>query len=185
MTNLIGVAGRKTAGKDVVADALVEKLGWSKLGMSDNLHNCLMVLNPIIGRRRFRIERYRDLVERVGFVEAKKHPEVRRLQQTLGTEVGRNMIDVNLWIDMTERSICDLLCQERDVIVTGIRYRNELEMIERLGGTTLWVERPGLVLADGHSSENSLGAEDFQRVIFNDGTVEDLQRKALAFTMYV
>lgn len=182
MARLVGLGGRKTAGKDVVADTLVAH-GWVKVGMSDNLHNCLMVLNPIIGRRRWsfwRVERYRDLVDRVGYVEAKRHREVRRLQQTLGTDVGRNLIDPDVWIKMTERTVRELLAEGRDVAVTGIRFQNELDMIRRCEGLPIWVERPGLAATDGHSSEHSLAADSFGFQIINDGTLVDLQAKALA-----
>src|SRR5690606_11700148 len=119
---VIGVGGLLTAGKDVFADRLVEEHGFVKLGMSDILAEALYALNPIVTYSKGESRDYpdgplgkpgktthtvyllsyqdylKDIYYNTGFegqaayVEAKKHPEVRRLLQALGTEVGRNLL---------------------------------------------------------------------------------------------
>lgn len=174
---VIGLGGRLRAGKDAVADHLVSEHGFVKLGMSDALHEALLAIDPIIGGE---CERYSELVGRLGYVEAKKNPEVRRLLQALGTEVGRNMIGEDVWSTITAGKVVSLLRQDLPVVVTGIRFPNELAMIRQLAGACWWVEReteaPSAVTA-GHASENSVTAALFDRVIHNDGSLADLYRK--------
>ncbi|MGL4998004.1 MAG: 5' nucleotidase, NT5C type [Cetobacterium sp.] len=189
-----GVGGLLRAGKDTVADCLVEEYGWVKMGMSEPLADALYALNPIIEVPGMMIvsktekqltyqKRYQELVDEVGYTEAKTNPEVRRLLQVLGTEVGREMIDENVWADIAYRNIESHLKAGRSVVLTGVRFQNELDMIHKFGNTghSIFVTRPDVEAEagalGGHTSETSLSAEDFQTVLDNSATIEDLQKK--------
>lgn len=196
---LIGLGGKLRAGKDAVGDYLEESHGYTKLGMSDALNEALLALNPIIYVELENRElpeggylpglaitgsvtyiHYRDLHDAVGYVEAKKNPEVRRLLQMLGTEVGRNMIDPDVWVNIAVRKITELREAGVPVVITAVRFPNEVEMIRRLGGTTIWIERPTEARTDAqgdiltHASETSVDAGMFDLTIENVGTLEDL-----------
>lgn len=181
MPAFIGLGGHLRSGKDTVADRLVAEHGFTKLGMSDALHEAMLALDPIIAYRhvatgRFPL-RYSDSISDIGYVSTKKeHPEVRRLLQKLGTEVGRDMIGENTWVDIIARKVDALLKDGRDVAVTGIRFPNELRMVRSLGGTAVWVDRPGLDSASpaAHASETSVDDSMFDRMLVNDGTLEHL-----------
>lgn len=181
---LIGLGGRLRSGKDAVADHLVAKHGFVKLGMSDALHEAMLAIDPIVdpgdSARGGMPETYSELVERVGYVEAKTDPEVRRLLQKLGTEVGRNMIGENVWVSIMARKIDDHRSAGHPVVVTGLRFPNETQMIRELGGRTVWIDRPSLAAgaAAAHVSENSVSEADFGERIINDGTLEDLYERA-------
>lgn len=191
MTRIVGIGGKLASGKDAISDHLVENHGWVKLGMSDALADALYVLNPWIYKERPRTGethdvilhpiRYQDLHGMVGYVKAKEEPEVRRLLQMLGTEVGRNMISEYVWTDIIERRIRALVDQGvPGIIVTGIRFPNELSVIEsNLDGELWWVNRPSLeeTVNAGHASENSVGVDDFHVVIENDSTLDALYGK--------
>lgn len=173
---LIGLGGLLRSGKDAVADHLTAAHGFVKIGMSDALHIALLTLDPMIDTTG---KRYSTLIAEVGYVEAKTLPEVRSLLQRLGTEVGREMIGQNVWSDITAARVDKLLAAGQPVVVTGIRYPNELQMIRALGGRTMWVARPGVEAPAGmagHTSENSVAATDFEGVIDNSGTLDDLYR---------
>ena len=72
-------------------------------------------------------------------------------------------------------------------IITDLRFKNEKKRIEELGGMTIRVNRiTGNVLIDNdthtitdwqHPSETELDDEEFDYVITNDGTIEDLIEK--------
>jgi hypothetical protein len=182
---LIGLGGKLRAGKDAVADYLVENKNFVKLGMSDALNEALLKLNPWIP---YTVEahpdinriRYADLHEWEGYVEAKKNPEVRRLLQVLGTEVGRDMIDQNVWVNLAEKRIRQHWAEGKNVVITAMRFPNELEMVQRLSGTNVWVNRPSEAHSasestiHAHASENSVTQDDFELTIENTGTLEDL-----------
>ena len=177
---VIGLGGRLRAGKDCIADYLVAERGFVKIGMSDALHEAMLALDPIVdvgplyGDIEF--ERYSDVVAQVGYVEAKKNPEVRRLLQRLGTEVGRAMIGENVRVDITARKIERLLAEGHSVALSGVRFENELRMIHSFAGRTVWVERTSLNPTPEavHASEVSLGPQDFDLTIVNDGSLADL-----------
>lgn len=197
---VIGLGGKLRAGKDAVADYLVQRHGYVKIGMSDALHEAMLALDPIVIVDEFvqypegapgygwntprKQMRYAELCEAVGYTEAKKKPEVRRLLQVLGTEVGRKMIGEDTWTNIVRRRIDEFEKRGIPVVLTGLRYPNELAIInERHGGgaITIWVERPGVEAPSAstasHSSENSVTVEDFDFVLENDGTLAQLYAK--------
>ena len=213
MSRLIGLGGKLRAGKDAVGDYLEEKHDFVKLGMSDALNEALLKLNPwipkeplgpVVGTTVTSYERYQTLHDAVGYVEAKKNPEVRRLLQVLGTEVGRDMIDPDVWVNIAEKKIREHWANGKSVVITAMRFPNEIEMLQRMGGFSVWVERPeaerlsnGLEneigrgtpdkVSEGrtgsqeaiqsHASENSVSANEFEYVLVNDGTLDQLYRK--------
>lgn len=184
MQELIGIGGRLSNGKDVVADYLVEKHGYTKIGFSDPLHEAMMKLNPLVcpateddgGDQGF--WRYASATEQLGYVESKDaFPEYRRLLQVFGTEVMRDMFGKNVWVDIAAKRIKGLFMDGKKVVITGVRYSNEIDMIDDLLGESWWVERPGYpVGTTNHPSENTLDADHFERTIMNDGDLEQLYK---------
>lgn len=180
---LIGLGGLLRSGKDAFADRLVEKHGWVKMGMSDPLNDALLTLDPYVQlgvdrsgeSDRPEMVRYQSVHARMGYVEAKKLPEVRRLLMVLGTEVGRDMIGENTWVDIAARNIQNHLDAGTSVAITGIRFDNELQMIRDLGGESVWVERAGLEApVSTHASENSVTGEDFDVTVLNHYDLDHL-----------
>lgn len=183
----IGLGGRLAAGKDVVADHLVEKHGFIKIGMSDPLLRILVIVDPWVpvapkpGDYEYgtegRFVRASRLVATVGYVEAKKNPEVRRLLQMIGDNAGRRIHGEDVWVDYHARTIEPQLEFGVNVVLTGVRYPNEVELVRRLGGTSLWVHRPDNATdpqAAAHESENSVAPDDFDYTILNNRTIADL-----------
>lgn len=194
---VIGIGGFYGAGKDATADRLVEQHGFTKIQMSSNLHGFLTRQNPWIPVQHelthLGIEPgvypYADLFEVVGYVEMKRIKEVRRIQQTTGTEGGREWLGLDVWVNKVREEIDTLLSYGQPVVITGMRYHNELDLIRSYaGGDLWWVTRPSLTAdrvvaaiddaldTTKHSSENTLGPQDFNREILNSGSLEDLYK---------
>ncbi len=162
----IGICGYATAGKDEVAK-IFKDLGCVSIGMSDALNYYLQILNPYVVSDEEGVERYADIVARVGYTGAKaQYPEVRRLLQTLGTEVGRR-IDPDMWV----KELVKRADRHEHTVTTGIRYPNEADAMDVL----IHVERPGVGPLNGHSSED-IGPviERAHYSIVNNGTLEEL-----------
>lgn len=179
---VIGLGGRLRSGKDAVADYLVAEHGFAKIGMSDALHLAMLALDPVVEAEfGHPAIRYTQAIEAIGYVRTKaQYPEVRRLLQKLGTEVGRDMIGENTWVNITARAIDDHLYADRRVVVTGIRFPQELQMIHAFAGRTVWLDRPSETAAPSaaaHASENGVNADDFDSILLNDGTLEKLYRR--------
>lgn len=81
------------------------------------------------------------------------------LLQLVGTEIGRERIDPDLWMKLSERRIRELQARGVPWVVTDVRFENELEMVRRLGGVVLRVEAPALTPGTrdhAHPSETAL-----------------------------
>lgn len=194
---VIGVGGLLTSGKDAFAEALRSnghladsEYEFVVMGMSQPLNDVLMTLNPIVpgerwgvfGKKRFNM-RYRDYVDLHGYTKAKEHPEVRRLLQVMGTEVGREMIHNDLWVKMADDRIQEHLDAGVSVVITGVRFRNELDMIHRRArGVSVWVTRPGVESTGQHASETSVSESDFMLTVRNNGSLTDLEWAAERLT---
>jgi hypothetical protein len=91
----------------------------------------------------------------------------------MGTEVGRDMFGDNFWVDQALREV-----QDDDLAVfTDCRFPNEAQAIKDRGGVVWRVERPGFGPVNGHASETSLDDWDFDGIIQNNGTLDDLTYK--------
>jgi dephospho-CoA kinase len=170
----IGLHGFAGAGKDTVAEIL-SQYGYTRVAFADVLREALYVLNPIIIDPPDAPElRVQDLVDRHGWDEAKrKYEEIRRMLQVLGTEVGREMIDQNVWVD----SVFKKLEEGKKYVFADVRFVNEHHAIDSRLGTLIRIDRPGYGPVNDHKSDKGLPPEWFDAAIVNDGTIEDLNTK--------
>lgn len=148
--------------------------------MSDPLHESMLQLNPIVdtidtGDAMPGLMTYRDATQGYGYTDAKANiPEYRRLLQIYGTEVGRSLFGVNVWSDIMKQR-ANAAAEVHDVIVTGIRFPNEVDAIKELGGELWWVDRgEDSTTTQLHASESSVSADDFDVIIDNSGTISEL-----------
>lgn len=168
---LVGFGGKLASGKDTAADWLVENRGYVKVFMSEPLHRAMAALNPIIASDG--AHRYNDEVAAFGYTDAKKDPEVRALLQRLGTDVGRKIIGEDVWVDIAGRKIDAIRERGFPVVITGLRFPNEVEMIRARGGALWWTERvwpeghANAAAIDAHASENGVDFTDFDLIIEN------------------
>jgi hypothetical protein len=183
---LLGITGRAQHGKDSVGQVLREEFGYARFGFADALKELALVLNPYIVTR----ERLRDLVQRGGWEEAKKEPEVRRFLQVLGTEGCRGTFGDNAWVNVLSRRVRPLLKAANPVVITDVRFPNEARWIYRMGGEVWRVERgTKRVSAEGlpvwepfdnglgldHPSERHVSDLPFTMVFENSSTLKQLQ----------
>lgn len=189
------LGGKKAAGKDTLALFLKEYLENTKgievelIGMSDPLLEALLVLNPFVvdsstGIPKRVADLYKELNE--DYTALKEDPEVRRLLQTLGTDLVRDMIDDEAWVKIAERKVRENADKGIFTILTGVRFPNELAIAEKIGtGYTVYVDRdfPEDTLEEdsnkAHSSEHALLPEDFLEIVENKGDLESLKKQAI------
>lgn len=117
-------------------------------------------------------EKFNGDCEAEAYTIMKRVPGVREFLQRLGTEVGRDLIHHNVWVEVAAHRIFNAR-KDGHVFITGIRFPNELQMIRDLGGLSVYVDRDS-DLDWAHSSEHSIHPEDFDTVIDNSGTLSDL-----------
>lgn len=192
---LIGLSGKKRAGKDTVAAYLVEKYGFTRVAFADPLREVALKVDPIIGAEvdpqgsaaygyggevhdiaTAEPVHLSDVVSQRGWEAAKDHcvygPEVRRILQRMG--VGVRDLDPDFWLRVAAEKIGVMMDARRNVVVTDVRFPNEADYIKR-HGFLIRVIRPGLDHADTHESETALDDYPHDAYLINDGSVQDLR----------
>ena len=167
---IIGLSGFARSGKDTVAEMLPN---YSRRAFADKLREAIFRLNPMIEGGM----RVQEVVNLMGWEKAKvDFAELRRLLQVIGTEVGRQMIDNDLWVKLATEN---LVAGDR-VVFTDVRFPNEAAMVKALGGQVWRINRKGVVALNDHASEHAMTSWNFDITIENDGTLDDLHRKVLS-----
>jgi deoxynucleotide monophosphate kinase-like protein len=172
---LIAFSGLKGSGKDTAAKVLIDEYGFTKIAFADILREALLILNPWIpDTPLYGSASLSELINDVGWDWAKNNvPEVRRLMQVFGTEVGRMLFGTNVWVDLLAAKFPDTGNDDTRYVITDCRFDNEVDFVRNNGGIVTWIERPGLA-SDGHASE-SISIRDLASVILhNDETIEEL-----------
>jgi len=183
---IIGLHGYAQSGKDTVAEYLAP-FGYQRLAFADRLREAVYTLNPEV---KFHDEyiRVQDLVDKHGWDYSKVNcDEIRRQLQVMGTEVGRELIRDSIWVDIVLDQIED--CWDNPVakfVITDVRFPNEVSGLRNTaftlpGDVQLWkVKRPGVGPVNAHISDAGLPDEEFDTIIPNTGTLEDLEARVRA-----
>lgn len=183
---IIALSGYAGSGKDTVADVLVEERGFVKYAWADTLRMAAAALDPIVAvDEHGAVYRYTEVLDEVGYVQAKvQFPEVRLVLQRLGTEVGRNLIGDNVWIDATFARIEREHSLSSNIVIADTRFPNEAEAVRNLSGDNLVVRvtRPGVDAESDHPSEISLDGYDFDSYFSNEGDMDWLTKAVLAWS---
>jgi hypothetical protein len=200
---LIGLVGFIGSGKNTVANCFVE-LGCSQDSFAAPLKD---MCSAIFGWPRDLIEG--DTNESREFRETPDMFWTRKLGidnftprlalQLAGTEVMRNHFSQDIWLNSLEYRIRKTR-HNRCVVISDVRFRNELELIKQMGGHTIWVRRGELPewydiavsantgnavsrkimqtrYRDIHESEWNWAGFEYDYVINNNGSVEDLRQQ--------
>ncbi len=180
---VVGLCGFAMAGKDSVAEVLTGRYGYTRVAFADLLRSMAYALNPLVGATPtpdgFSWEEHRlaSVVDDVGWDEAKKHPEIRRTLQRLGTEAGRDQLGRDFWVDQAFKTVIPLLNEGKNVVLTDVRFPNEIRAVREVGGEIWRVDRPGYGPVNGHASEAEWTKVHPEVIVRNDGEMEDLRAR--------
>ncbi len=163
---IIGLSGYAQSGKDTVAELLCLNYSFKRISFALPIRDAVFTLNPLLGDN----SRVEDLVNEYGWEVAKSNPEVRRLLQVFGTEVGRELFGENFWIDQAFKRANEY---ER-VVFSDVRFPNEAHAIEQKGGEVWRINRHNHAPVNRHKSEHAMDNFMFKHVIYNDGTLDEL-----------
>jgi hypothetical protein len=173
---LIALAAKKRAGKDTFASLLQKYHPYEKLAFADSVWEFMLAFDPYVdlqkGWRLTQVVRFhtRD--------EAKMlYPEIRRLLQMVGTDAVRHMIDNNTWVDMMEAKIRN---SPNPVVISDLRFPNEADLVKRLGGLVVKIERAATDESYGsdHVSESYIDVIKEDLLIYNNSDLNDLELAA-------
>lgn len=153
---IIGLMGDAGAGKDAVGRILCERHGFTRVAFADKL-KALAIDRGWSGR---------------------KDAEGRKFLQDLGMEIRRK--DPAHWIREALRTMDTIT---GPVVLTDVRFANEIGTLEYRGAHLWWVHRPGVGPANAHIAEHEwkrcVGSTT---IIRNDG---DLERLAMTVALHL
>lgn len=183
------MSGYAQSGKDTTAQILVDNFGFTRVAFADALRDSLYALNPFtdvmvtevgdVSGQNTRPVRVQEIIDQFGWDKAKvTFPEIRSLLQRLGTEVGREILGENIWVEIALRKAAAV---NGPVVITDMRFPNEYEAIDmaRRTGTRAeaWrIIRPGTKPVNAHPSETALDGHLFDVEIWNGNEIEDLEK---------
>lgn len=151
---LVGMMGYAKAGKDAFAKPLIEA-GWTRVSLADPL---------------------KDIATAIGW-DGSKEGDGRLLLQNLGMGV-RDYLDPDAWVYKAEEAI---EAAPGPVVITDVRFPNEIQMVRRRRGTLIRVERPGFGPVNAHISEHAASADDADVTFVNDGPLDELAVRVHTF----
>lgn len=209
MKKIIGICGLAGSGKDTIGDALVNNLpNWEKVSFASHLKDVTALLfgfdRKMLAGETPEDRAIREQPDKFWSEKMGKDFTPRYALQYLGTNLLRNQLHQNIWVDCLERKILE---SDKNVVITDVRFPNEINMIKNIGGEIWRVERGNLPdwfrkvesfqingtdnlmydipyyvpeVQTIHESEWKWVGYDRPNHIFkNDGTIEDLEKKVL------
>lgn len=193
---IIGICGLIGSGKDTIADYLVNIHGFRRESFAGTLKDAVASVfgwdRVMLEGRTKRSREWREQLD-VWWSERLSIPELtpRWVLQNWGTEVCRRGFHDDIWIASLENK---LRTAHDDVVISDCRFPNEISAIQRAGGLVIRVIRgpdPGWFdaardhfllghdLSDNmpHASEWAWAATEFDAVIDNNGSMDELYQK--------
>ena len=189
---IIGVCGLIGSGKDTIADYLVNIHQFRRDSFAASLKDAAAAVfgwdrTMLEGRTRSSRE-WREQVD-TWWAQRLEIPHLtpRWVLQNWGTEVLRRGFHEDIWVASLENK---LRRSSDDIVISDCRFPNEMQAIRAVGGRVVRVIRgpapkwwatavvnPDLMpqlYPEVHASEWAWAADNFDRVIPNHGTLDDL-----------
>lgn len=146
---LIGFCGYKGVGKTEAAKTLIDNLGYTDVQFSGALKTMLESYLQYVG-----VENTKDYTDGLFKNHRSRYfcdKDFRHIMQSLGTDWGRNMVGQDFWIRAWNMKIKNL---ER-IVVSDVRFPDEVETIRDKGGIIIKIHRPKYLNLDEHESEQN------------------------------
>lgn len=145
---IIGLTGLPRSGKNTAADYIMEHYGYGQTAFADPLKGAASILlsrpyGEVNGDDDFDRE---AILPEWGF-------STRDFLQRFGTEAMRNNFGADFWVKHMRNILARCAATSMPgVVITDVRFPNEVDMIRGMGGWVVGVYRPGLV-ASSHVSD--------------------------------
>lgn len=140
---IIGICGSAGSGKDTIGDILVNNLpNWEKMSFASHLKDVASLLfgfnRKMLAGETPEDRAIREQPDRFWSEKMGKDFTPRYALQYLGTNLLRNQLHQNIWVDCLERKIME---SDKNIVITDVRFPNEIDMIKKIGGEIWRVER--------------------------------------------
>ena len=200
---IIGVCGFIGSGKDTIADYLTNFHGYRRESFANSLKDAVSMVfgwdRTMLEGRTKQAREWREQVD-AWWAERLGMPNLtpRWILQHWGTEVCRNGFHDDMWIASLENKLRN---STDDIVISDCRFPNEIKSIKAAGGIVIrvvrgpepeWYEwavsankgevhnftwatsKAKLEKAGIHASETAWVGTEFDAVMDNNGTIDDL-----------
>jgi len=165
---IIGLIGKKSSGKDTLADYLVQRHGFVKYAFSEPIKKACKTIFLLTDEQLHSVGKKEE-------VDPRWELSPRQMLQFLGTDVIRKQIDEGFWIRHFRYWYEEN--KGKNIVVSDCRFQNEVDVILEVGGSVVKLKRDTDRTSDLHISETGVdGLSGHTFVINNNGTKEDLYR---------
>lgn len=139
---IIGIVGFIGSGKGTAGDHLVRQHNFHKVSFAASLKDAVAVIfhwprdlleGDTVESRNWREQPDKFWSSKFGFVITP-----RWVLQKIGTDVMRDHLHQNIWIWSLEKQLLEM---SGSIVITDVRFVNEIQVIHNLGGQTLWIKR--------------------------------------------
>ena len=201
---IVSFSGRAGAGKDTAAKALYSR-GFKKVSFAepikkilcefmhldiehldkvkDRKFNSPLTLNPMFCA--VLIEYLNEIQELsegqeklvLTYMVDKEIHSMREFMQFFGTDIARELVDENIWVNYALRNVPEL------AVFTDVRFPNELAAMQKYEADCLYIEKltSKYPTKRKHKSELAIkGSEKGLIKIENNGSIEELHKNVLA-----
>jgi hypothetical protein len=145
-------------------------LGGTRIGFADPLRAMIRTMMIEAGIHPDTAERLLTIYKEMPIPQLGGR-SARYLLRTLGTEWGRDLINVNIWTDIAMGKVARA---KGLVVIDDMRFPQERDAILKAQGEVWRIDRPGREADPEHSSDAALEGEyGWDRIIVNDGTMAD------------
>jgi len=168
---VIGLLGHKRSGKDSIYRCLADNglRGIHRLAFADELK---VEVAKVCGVTLNFLEEFKEVF--------------RPMLQWWGTDFRRRFFHDDYWIRKVREHYWQRVTVAENIgepvvvcVFTDVRFPNEAALVRELGGK-LWRVVRDIPGSDPHSSETVMNNFAVDRVIENNGTLEDLRHKAMS-----
>lgn len=205
---IIGICGFIGSGKDTIADYLVNLHQYRRESFANSLKDAVALVfgwdrTMLEGRTKLSRE-WREQPDAWWSERLGKEVTPRWVLQQWGTDVLRRGFHDDIWIASLENKLRNI---KDDVVITDCRFPNEIKAIRAAGGRVIRVVRgpepewynaalsynrgpngnstwslskAKLEKAGIHASETAWVGTEFDAVIDNNGTLDDLHRQVIS-----
>ena len=187
---VIGISGKKQAGKDTLANYAKVLLGDVEIcSFADALKECCISIMGLSHDSCYGSDNDKNmptqyLWENLPTIITNKYGKIRgfmsarEILQIFGTDIMRNMFSQKIWVDATLRRINNIECSF--VVIPDVRFVSEVNAIMGLENGYL-IRLTRKVFEDSHPSETELDDFDFSqfgsRALVIDNQNIDIQEK--------
>lgn len=167
---IIGICGKNRSGKDTVANYLKDKYKFEHLYFAEPLKKAAILL--------FKLSPEQITGDLKETIDARYNKSPRQLLRWLGIHVFRNQFKDSFWLDYLKFSYEEIRTKNPNVlvVVSDVRFQDEIDMIKKLGGKIVKINRENRILNsnDIESDNRFIELTGFDFYINNDSTLEDL-----------